>query len=106
MEEQKQEEKKEETKEAHTGKKYFDNELKVTLKFGILGALIGYVSFLINNPPIAFAVMVVIGGLARLVVMKVLKIKEDLKWWISTAFVVYIIMWLVIWTIFYNVGLR
>jgi hypothetical protein len=87
-------------------KTYFDRELRSSIIFAIIGIVIGYASFMINNSAIAFVLMVVVAVVAKSVLQGIMKIKEDFKWWFGNGMVVYIILWLVSWTIFYNVLLR
>ena len=87
-------------------KSYFDRELSTTAVLAVLGAIVGYVSFTLNNSSLSFLVMVVVAGAAILLLSKIRKVAVDIKWWLSNGLVVYILLWLVVWTIFYNVAIR
>jgi len=80
---------------------YFDTELKTTIIFAAVGIVMGYVSFLINYTSIAAVAAIVVFVVLHFVVKKLLKIQEEKKWW-STMAVVYFLLWLIVWTIFYN----
>ncbi|MCX6815468.1 MAG: hypothetical protein NT120_01270 [Candidatus Aenigmarchaeota archaeon] len=87
-------------------KSYFDKELVATLVFAVIGILLGYFSFLLNNPPGSLVLMILIAAVVIFLFRQVVKIKEGFKWWLGNGLIAYIILWLVVWTIFYNVGLR
>ena len=86
-------------------KDYFNLELKSTIIHALIGAMLGYVSFTINQPllntVLAIAVLVVTIFIVRLI----FKVKEKAKWWISNGIVIFIFLWLVVYTIFYNMNL-
>ena len=81
---------------------YFEMEIRTTLVYAVLAVVMGYVSFLINHTAYAtLAALFVL--LAGTVAMRfVWKIKEGAKWWLGNGAVVYIILWMIIWTILYN----
>ena len=87
-------------------KTYFDAGLKTTTAFAIVGILVGYLSFLINNAPLAFVFMVIVGVVFVLILKKIMKIAEEWKWWFGNGLIVYIFLWLVVWTVFYNLAIR
>jgi hypothetical protein len=67
----------------------------------LAGIFAGAVSFVVGNKMAAFAVMVVIVA----VVIKVLERflgKEKFRWWFSNGVWIYIFVWIISWTIFYN----
>ncbi len=80
---------------------YFDTELRTTLIFTIAAIAVGYISFLINHTAGAAAFAIAVFIAMYLVMKKALKIKEDKKWWTTQA-IVYFLLWLVVWTVFYN----
>ena len=71
-----------------------------TTIFTIIGIIVGYASFLIDNRLISLAVAIIILLIAIKAVEKVFKITEK-KWW-SSPVVLYIFTWIVVWTIFLN----
>jgi len=85
---------------------YFDKELTSTLILAIAGIIVGYVSFLINNTTTSFVLMIVIGIVVVFALKKSMKIQGEIKKWFGSGLIAYVILWLVVWTIFYNVGLR
>ena len=87
-------------------KSYFDKELLTSVIFAILGAVVGFASFLTNSPVLSFVIMLVVGAVSYFIVKLVAKIKQEKKWWAGNAFVVYVFVWLISWTIYYNIGLR
>jgi len=76
-----------------------------TISYAIVGIVAGYISFLINRPLISFMLMLVIGYFTMLCIKKAAKIERELKWWLGNGIVVYIFLWLIVWTIFYNIRL-
>ncbi len=85
---------------------YFDKELKSTLIFAILGIIVGYISFLMNNNLYAFVSMIILAVVGVLVMKKALNVTEGRKWWIGNGLVVYVFLWLITWIVFYNLALR
>jgi p-aminobenzoyl-glutamate transporter AbgT len=85
---------------------YFDTELKSNLAFAIVGIAVGYASFLTNSNIGAFILMIVIGAAVAFILKRKLKITESYKWFFSNGLIIYILLWLITWVIFYNVGLR
>lgn len=84
-------------------KKYFDIDLRTTLLFAVLGIVIGYISFLIKSNIASFVIMVIVLVAAKFLGQRMVKEKKDSKWWLGNGLVVYILLWFVAWTIFYNV---
>lgn len=80
---------------------YFDTELKTTLIFAIAAAAAGYISFLANHTAGAAALAIIIFAGLHYAAKRLLKIKEDKKWWATQA-IVYFLLWLAVWTVFYN----
>ncbi len=81
---------------------YLDNELKALLPFAVLGIIVGYISFLINFTSAAAVLMIIVAVAAKFAVAKIIKVKEDWKWWFGNAIIAYIFLWLVVWTIMFN----
>ena len=81
---------------------YFDAELKAVVPFVVLGAIIGAISFYINQTVMSFIIMLIVAVLGKIIVSKATKIKEPWKWWVSNGIIVYFFTWLVVWTIMFN----
>lgn len=81
---------------------YFDLELKTALLFTIAGAIVGYISFLVNNSLYALAVAIVVYIVIQTSVKNFIKIKKDRKWWAGNAAILYILIWFVVWTLLFN----
>jgi len=86
-------------------KSYFDRDLRTSVIFAIAGIIIGYVSFLMNNSLLSLVIAIVVAGALKAVMQRGLQIKEDMKWWLGSGIVLYIFMWFVFWTIFYNLAI-
>jgi uncharacterized membrane protein YcaP (DUF421 family) len=83
-------------------KNYFDLELRSTIINAVIGGVIGYASFLINQPIVNLVLAIVVLAVTCLILKSVWKIKKDRKWWISNAAIIFLFVWLIVWTIFYN----
>jgi hypothetical protein len=81
---------------------YFDLDLNSTLLHAVLGAIVGYVSFVVNNPLYNLATAVVVLFLLNFSLKNVLKIKKKFSWWLGNGVIVYLLLWIIVWTIFYN----
>lgn len=86
-------------------KSYFDQELTTAIVFAVIGIITGYASFLLNNSGLSFLLMIVAAAVFYFLLSKLAKIKQDKRWWIGNAFIVYILMWLISWTVYYNLAL-
>jgi len=86
-------------------KEYFDIELVSTLIHTITGIIAGYLSFLVNST-IAVVLMIVILAISIGIVKFSLKVKQNAKWWLGNGVIVYILVWLIVWTLFYNIAIR
>ena len=82
---------------------YFDTELKSTIVHVILGVIAGYASFLSNATSIGFLSALV--GLGIGYAFSLQYLKWEMKKWYGSAFVLFV-AWLIVWTLFYNVGIR
>lgn len=87
-------------------KNYFDKEMNLTVIFSAAGIIAGYISFLLNNPAASFILMLLVAGAVMESTKRLFKIKEEFRWWLGNGIIVYAFLWLVTWTIFYNVALR
>ncbi len=79
-------------------------ERNLVLLFAVFGAVVGYISFLIVSPLIAFVAAIIIYIVAQTGIKAVLKLKTG-KLLSGNALVVYFVVWLVAWTLFYNLQL-
>jgi len=82
-------------------KEYLSGDLKATIIYFVLGIVAGYAAFVINNPRLALVSMMVILGLSTAVMKYALK-APNYKWFLSNGIIVFLFMWFVVWTIFYN----
>jgi len=78
------------------------NKLKSTLVYVIIGVIIGYISFLINNEFLALGLAVVVLFLIAEVLKRVLKLDTKFKWFWSHGGWIYLFIWFITWVIFYN----
>ncbi|MFH0949164.1 MAG: hypothetical protein V1802_01625 [Candidatus Aenigmatarchaeota archaeon] len=88
-----------------TIKNYFDAEIKVTLLSTITGIIAGYISFLANKTNIAIIVAIVLVFITAFIAKKIFKITQDKKWWIYNCGIIFLLIWLIVWTIFYNLAM-
>ncbi len=88
-----------------TLRSYFDQDLSVAIVFAVLGVIAGYASFTLNNSTMAFVLMIVVALVFYFIVKKAAHVKQDRRWWIGNAFIVYIFLWFVSWIVYYNLGL-
>lgn len=95
-----------EDKEDDSGKKEMSKpmERNLILLFAVFGAVIGYASVLINSALISLVAVIIVYIVAQVSVKSILKIKSG-KILSGNALVVYFVMWLVVWTLFYNLQL-
>ena len=79
---------------------------RLVVIYGIAGVAIGYVSYTLNQPLHAMGITIVVFIALHLIVKKALnpekRLGEKRKWW-ATPLIVYFGLWLVVWTIFFNV---
>ena len=71
-----------------------------TAIFAVLGAVLGYISYVIDIRPLALALAIVVLLAAIKAVQKAFSIEEK-KWWGSPV-ALYIFTWIVVWTILLN----
>lgn len=84
---------------------YFDTELRTTVIYAVLAIVIGSVSFLLNSTALSVVLAVVVFLASWAGLKRVLKINEDKRFWFTMA-VLYFFLWLVVWTLLYNVVVR
>ena len=84
-------------------KSYFDFELRTTTVYTAAAIVMGYLSLVISHTAYAAVAALVVMIVLTIVMRAVFKIKEDAKWWLGNGIIVYIFVWLVSWTVLYNV---
>ncbi len=82
--------------------KYFDEEIKVTILNILLGFVIGYISFLLNQPLLSLAIAVIAFICISFLAKKAFNVKKEKKWWMSPV-TTFFLAWIVFWTLFYNI---
>ncbi|MFH0832731.1 MAG: hypothetical protein V1900_03375 [Candidatus Aenigmatarchaeota archaeon] len=87
-------------------REYFDLEMKSTVIHAVVGCIAGYISFLINQPNIGLIAAMALLIATTLSTKTLFKIKKELKWWFGNGIVVYLFLWIIVWTIFYTIRLR
>lgn len=87
-------------------KSYFEKDVVTTLLFAALGVVVGYASFLISTNAGALVLMLLVAVMTVVVLKKAAKMSEDFRWWLGNGLAVYVLLWLITWAIFYNIGLR
>jgi F0F1-type ATP synthase assembly protein I len=116
--EEKREEKKEEAAGAGEQKPEKKEEPKrhissntrrlLAVEFAVFGVVVGVVSFLLNSYPyartLALVTMIIMGAVVTYGTKRALKEKVSGtgKWWASPL-IIYIFMWLIAWTILFNI---
>ena len=83
-------------------KSYFDAELRTVTVYAIVAVIMGYVSFYINHTAYATLASLAVMVVLTFALKTVLKIKEGVKWWLGNGIIVYLFLWMIVWTIFYN----
>jgi hypothetical protein len=91
---------------ANKEKAWLDLQRRLAAVYGIAGIAVGYASFAFNQPLQSLGLAIVVFAVLTLASKKVFnpeaRLGEKRKWW-GTPAVVYFGLWLVVWTIFYNV---
>ena len=80
---------------------YFDDEIKTTMINVVLGIIVGYASFALNNALASLAAAVIIFSAASFLLKNWLKMKTERKMLVSGAFV-FALAWIISWTVLYN----
>lgn len=83
-------------------KSYFDVELRMTLVYTVAAIIMGYVSFTINHTAYAALASIIVLIVLTLAMRAAFKIKEGARWWLGNGVIVYLFLWIIVWTIFYN----
>ena len=83
-------------------KSYFETDIKTTLVYVASALIMGYVSFVINSTAYAAAAAIIVLLAVTAAMRFAWKIKEGAKWWLGNGAIAYLVLWMIIWTIFYN----
>jgi len=83
-------------------KNYFDLELKSTIINAVIGGIVGYISFLVNQPIMNLVLAIAVLIITCFALKNLWKIDKERKWWISNAIIIFLFVWLIVWTVFYN----
>lgn len=83
-------------------KSYFDMELRTTVVYTIAAIIMGYASLAINHTAFATLAALAVLAVITLIMRRAFKIKEGAKWWLGNGVIVYLFLWMIVWTIFYN----
>ncbi|MBI2972036.1 MAG: hypothetical protein HYY37_06455 [Candidatus Aenigmarchaeota archaeon] len=83
-------------------KAYFDEELRATLVHACAAAIAGFVSFSIGRPEAGFAVGLALLGATTLLAQRVMGIRKDIKWFLGNGIIVYMLVWIIVWTVFHT----
>ena len=81
-------------------KEYFSGDLRATIAYSVLGVIAGYASFAVNNPRVAFAIMLVILILSTAAMKHAFKV--NYRWFVSNGIIAFLFVWFIVWTVFYN----
>ena len=81
---------------------YFEVDIRTTLVYAVLAVLMGYVSFVINSTAYATIAAIFVLLASTVIMRAVWKVKEDAKWWLGNGAIAYLVLWMIVWTIFYN----
>lgn len=77
--------------------------------FAIIGAAFGYVSEILSKTygihELNFIILLIIIFATKTSMEFAMKTKHDWKWWISNGAALAVLAWLVVWTVFFNIGL-
>ncbi len=82
--------------------KYFDFELRTTAIYTIVAIIMGYTSYTMNHTTYATLAALVVLFAVTAAMRFLWKIKEGAKWWLANGAIVYLFVWVIVWTIFYN----
>ena len=86
-------------------KNYFDKELLSTLAYAIIAVIAGYLSFLLNQPKTALVVVPVFLAISTIFIRFILGIKEKYNWYMKNGAIVFLFVWFIVWTLFYNLNM-
>jgi len=79
-------------------------DIKVMFIHLVIGAFLGYASFLLGNPLMAAGIAIIIGVILRYATNYLVKEKKDLGWWLGSGGMVYFFAWFITWVIALNLA--
>lgn len=79
-----------------------NNKSLSTMIYVIAGIVVGYVSFLLNDEFLALGIAIVFLLVIAGALKKVLKLKENFKWFWSNGGWMYLFVWFITWIVFFN----
>jgi hypothetical protein len=86
-----------------------DDVCKTNIAFAVVGAIMGYVSFSVSNAygnqEISIVLLAIAIFATKIGLEKLANIKQPRNWWLSNGAVLAVLLWLVVWTIFFNIGM-
>ena len=86
-----------------------DEMMTANAAFAIVGALLGYASYALSKSygihEANFLILLIAIFATKVVLEKTLKISQPWKWWLTNGALICILMWLVVWTVLFNLGL-
>ena len=68
----------------------------------IAGILAGVLSFFLDNQAYALLAMVVVAAVLVKALERFLG-KEKIKWWLTNGLWIYLLLWVISWTVLYNI---
>lgn len=83
-------------------KNYLDDEMKVALAHGALGALVGYASFLSSRAEYAVVIAAAALAIAFFATQRLKKAAQEWRWYFSNGALIYVLVWFVVWTAFHT----
>ena len=86
-------------------KEYFDVEMRTAVINIIAGTIVGYASFVIDQPLTAAFIAIIAVALLSLILNKAIGVKKGTKWWISNGVMIFLLTWFIVWTVFYDIRL-
>lgn len=81
---------------------YFDAELRTTAVYAVVAVIMGYVSMTISSTALAAVAAIIVLIALTFILRAAFRIKEGAKWWLGNGVIVYLFLWVIVWTIFYN----
>ncbi|MCD6476801.1 MAG: hypothetical protein J7K26_01380 [Candidatus Aenigmarchaeota archaeon] len=77
-------------------------ELITMFIYLIASIIIGYLSFWLKNPMLSFVIAIFVLVIIAKLLKKIYKINEKFSWFMSNGGIIYIFLWIIVWTILYN----
>ena len=77
-------------------------ELITMFIYLIASIIIGYLSFWLKKPMLSFVIAIFVLVIIAKLLKKIYKINEKFSWFMSNGGIIYIFLWIIVWTILYN----